>query len=304
VLFKHAYEAPPKLTVLVPTLHPSIDDVLARMLAKRPADRFSSVAEVTSALLESDRNTFRGVFDQAPLHERPESVLPRSSASHQALGASGRFGSRWVWAIAAVVLVLAVSIAIAARSLIHGDDASTVVASSPSTTSSDAPEPVSPPVRDVEATAPATVLPELGPSKPLPPVPIEEQADATSNPPIAASGEDEPTLITTPADPAPSKSEQDAAREGAKFRAAQKVRWQRELKRLIGDACEVYMAKTITITKLQLGTAAVDASPRKLRDCVLNVIPRGLPADKYKITISPTNPAEGEPHANTADPFK
>ncbi len=49
-LLKHQLQAAPLLTVVDPTLPPGLAAVVARMLAKRPADRYQSMAAVVAAL--------------------------------------------------------------------------------------------------------------------------------------------------------------------------------------------------------------------------------------------------------------
>jgi len=52
VMLKHVNEAPPSARALIASLPPAVDEVLARAMAKTPAARYQSMAELRDALLE------------------------------------------------------------------------------------------------------------------------------------------------------------------------------------------------------------------------------------------------------------
>jgi serine/threonine-protein kinase len=72
VLRAQVEEAPPALRELVPDLPPALEAAVARALAKSPADRFQSVAELRRAIEEAS-----GVAARLPEEDAPTQVLPR-----------------------------------------------------------------------------------------------------------------------------------------------------------------------------------------------------------------------------------
>ena len=50
VLLMHMSDSPPPARTIVPDLPPSVDEVLARVLAKSPRERFHSAGELAEAL--------------------------------------------------------------------------------------------------------------------------------------------------------------------------------------------------------------------------------------------------------------
>ncbi len=55
IIGAHLTREPPKATALVPTLPPAIDDVIARAMAKEPADRFDSCGELGAKAMQALR---------------------------------------------------------------------------------------------------------------------------------------------------------------------------------------------------------------------------------------------------------
>ncbi len=55
IIGAHLTREPPKATALVPTLPPAIDDVIARAMAKEPADRFDSCGELGARAMQALR---------------------------------------------------------------------------------------------------------------------------------------------------------------------------------------------------------------------------------------------------------
>jgi serine/threonine protein kinase len=68
VVDKHLHEPPPKLSARRPKLPTLLDDVLAKCLAKRPSDRYQSMAELEAALCEVQiEAALRTAWDDLPL---------------------------------------------------------------------------------------------------------------------------------------------------------------------------------------------------------------------------------------------
>jgi serine/threonine-protein kinase len=69
VLMKHANEPVPPPQSVVPHLDRGVCDVILRMMAKNPADRFRSYDDVRDALIEADiaqQSAASGLDDRPP----------------------------------------------------------------------------------------------------------------------------------------------------------------------------------------------------------------------------------------------
>jgi serine/threonine protein kinase len=91
VLWAHMREEPPLLSSIRPDLPAEADDVLARALAKDPAERYESggelVRELRAALGESSFSTARTVEGRAPRRRQPVGRLALAAVAGLALGA-------------------------------------------------------------------------------------------------------------------------------------------------------------------------------------------------------------------------
>ncbi len=81
IISAHLRDEPPKVTEIAPHLPPELDPIVARCLAKRPSDRFGSMAELQAtcdALLAS----------AAPTLQRAHTAQSKPSFAHTTLGSS------------------------------------------------------------------------------------------------------------------------------------------------------------------------------------------------------------------------
>ena len=78
VLARHMYVQPPAARSLVPDLSPALDTILARALAKSPADRFQSMSDFRKALQDPERHATVGTIPGPPqdMTERTRAALP------------------------------------------------------------------------------------------------------------------------------------------------------------------------------------------------------------------------------------
>jgi eukaryotic-like serine/threonine-protein kinase len=81
VMLKHVNQAPPSACALVPTLPPTIDEILHRAMAKMPAERFQTMAELRLALMD-----VAAMFSAPPL---PTSRPRRLSGPSEILPGTG-----------------------------------------------------------------------------------------------------------------------------------------------------------------------------------------------------------------------
>ncbi|WP_312884492.1 serine/threonine-protein kinase [Nocardia barduliensis] len=96
VVHKHLYAPIPSLSRIRPGLSPALDPVLARAMAKRPADRFASCAEFAAAAQDalaghSDRHRtapphglHADLRPTAPTHRTPANTPPHPPPPHRA----------------------------------------------------------------------------------------------------------------------------------------------------------------------------------------------------------------------------
>jgi len=75
LLYRHVHEPPPPLHTIVRDVPPALDDLVSRALAKKPKDRFESMAAMAAALV-------RSIEKRAP---RPPVAAPRPSRAPLAL---------------------------------------------------------------------------------------------------------------------------------------------------------------------------------------------------------------------------
>jgi eukaryotic-like serine/threonine-protein kinase len=76
ILFRIVHEPPPSLLPKVPDLHPQVEDVLLRALAKDKANRFSSIGEFAAALEAAVRGELPASVGRPPEVARTVSLEP------------------------------------------------------------------------------------------------------------------------------------------------------------------------------------------------------------------------------------
>jgi DNA-binding beta-propeller fold protein YncE len=129
-LYAHVNDPPPTVSEALPEPAPSLDAVIARALAKRPADRFPSAGDLGRAALaatrgdrptQPERSVARG--EAAPESQSGSRALTRPIAALTTrLGRDAAERSRWVLPAASLaVLVLLAAIVWAAVSFFGGD---------------------------------------------------------------------------------------------------------------------------------------------------------------------------------------
>jgi serine/threonine-protein kinase len=314
ILVKQTSEPPPILTSLVRELPPSIDAVMARMLAKRADDRFADMQQVMAALRECDRDTFRGDMLISGPTERPESMLPRASGPQEVLAALRRPSRAGAMALVATGIVAA---GIVVAGGLAGDDVSREVEVDPPpdvTVAAAEPNGMESQNEDEVRRSPPTVAPKNAPPV-IPPARTPPQVE--EHEPKAT--EDEPAPQTGAASSPEARSNEPSTTSpegkrppGPRSATSSKKKWEAELRRRIQAECEVgFQARKLTIEKAseqEAPTVLVAPSYGLLHDCAIAKL-RGLPPGIYHLKIAPPRD-EGAPRkpgsgdAKTTDPFK
>ena len=208
ILFQIVHEPPPSLLPKVAGLHPQVEDVLVRALAKNKQNRFASVNDFASAFEAAVSMTavlpMPNVARTAELSrakvaagksqdERPSTTFTRTSGELDSESAAPPARSRaWVWGIVAAAVATSVA---AAFVLLRPGPASQPRVTKPPATSV---------ARPVAPLAPA-------PAPPTPPAPAKPAAAAAATDPADKPAEVKP-------EPPPAKSERVAQRKPKKAR--------------------------------------------------------------------------------------
>jgi serine/threonine protein kinase len=251
VVLKQISERPPRLSLLAPRVHRLIDVVIDRALAKRPEDRYASMADMVAALDEVHESTQRmavpvAVFGASTSDAHSLSVVRTRVGDHD----------RTLAAIALLfgAMVIAVLVAVGGYALEH--DPPRTADPSPATSPAPTPEP---PRTDDRA-----------------PPPVHEEERAKERDPIQAPHQNEGDASTPGSEPSVIEAEVEPKRREASSRSTVTPRDRRKHERRIHDACasETYSARTVTIKVGPSKSATVNVSPvyRPLKDCVERAI--------------------------------
>ncbi|MDI7266403.1 MAG: serine/threonine-protein kinase [Myxococcota bacterium] len=99
VMEGHARQAPPRPSMMNPTVDPGVEAIVLRALEKRPDDRFDSATTFGAAL-----QAVRRYLDAGIAPGRPSAGAPGTSGGGSATAGVGRARRRWIIAAAASVL--------------------------------------------------------------------------------------------------------------------------------------------------------------------------------------------------------
>tara|TARA_B100001750_G_scaffold224433_1_gene215493 strand:+ start:3778 stop:5373 length:1596 start_codon:yes stop_codon:yes gene_type:complete len=209
LLWKHGNEAPPALTDRRPDLPPAVAAVVMRALAKSPADRFQTMAEMEAALMAAapEIGTHPSRLVSLPPRTLPATptATPTSTPTPTPTPAVAAPSPRpaWVWGLAGALLAVAGVGAFAASGAFGSDPAPVTEPVTESATPPRVPE------ESTEAEAQSTETQPTEPTQPEP-TPTEElpsgeapptrvQVAIESVPPGASvAGPDGEVLGTTP----------------------------------------------------------------------------------------------------------
>lgn len=236
VLYKIVSEPTPPPSTHVPELPPELDAIVARALAKEPADRYQTAAEMANDLTElraivGTLSGARQASSSISLNARLAAAVPGPAAARPASGAAPAVGAgagappapagagRGALALTGILGVVAVGVGVWAFAL-RGDDAGAAPPAAPAPTIAQAPAaspepgaperpPVAAPSAPPVAAAPAAAAPamsttprprETTPAPPRPTAPTSAAGSATSLP-APAPVQRAPEVAASPAAP-------------------------------------------------------------------------------------------------------
>ncbi len=224
VAMRQVHDPPPPLRQVVPGISPRAEAVVTRALAKDPADRYQSAAEMEAALLEASRaphppageptRTFPPIVETAALPPAPPPVLPQAPPLEDR-----RRPHRWLvlpaiialCALLALVGVLAFRAAGGGRAATTGPTsiarasaitvATVLPTPAPLPTATHAPQIVPTAAPTLVPTIAPTIAPTVSAPSPTPlvaptatplPAPTATAVPPTANPPAVAGGASSP----------------------------------------------------------------------------------------------------------------
>ena len=193
----------PPMDVVWSRRFPEIERFVARAMAKNPADRYQSAADMRQAIatfLASSREAFTAVAAQISGPEAETATRLPSSATSQSVRSStdstGPAPHTWWWFGGAAAAIVAIAAFLYQPSPAGVSDVATVSAGLPPAPAPAAPATTEPPAPSSAAGAPAikTDRPEAGPGSTPPSRPIVSPA-AAAPPPSAGGGEPAPVRV-------------------------------------------------------------------------------------------------------------